>query len=35
VKAELLKRRKGHRWWLEDKLGSRESTVGCEKVMRE
>lgn len=35
AKAEPLKRRKVHRGWLEDKLGSRESTAGYEKVMRE
>lgn len=27
--------RKGHRRWLEDEVGSRESTAGCGKVMRE
>lgn len=32
MKTESFNREKGHRGWLEDKLGSRESSVG--KVMR-
>lgn len=34
-RLSLLKEEGGHRTWPEDKLGSRESTVRCGKVMRE
>lgn len=35
MKTEPFKREKGHRGWLEDKLGNRESSAGSGKVMRE
>lgn len=35
MKTKFFKREKGHRGWLEDKVGSRESSVGSGKVMRE